>query len=268
MTDDTLRRQFAYEVAGAKAILSATARDRPAVYAKVYDGFYSQFGDVPHASGADSTRAQLAFIGHFVKGSNLTFVEFGPGRCGLLLEMAKRVRQVIGIEASAVATTVDGAPNNLSIVVAPEGAWDLPNSSVDVVYSNQVLEHLHPEDCRAVLTESLRVLKPGGRLLALTPSSLTGPHDISRHVTDYPEYPVAAGLHLIEYDSGGLIALVSDVGFKSLELFIGSNSNGLRVPAAIGPWLDRALKLLPRAVRLGKFGRGLAGIRLAAVKPA
>lgn len=46
----------------------------------------------------------------------------------------------------------------------------LPASSVDVVYSEEVIEHIDREAGQRMLTECLRVLKPGGILRITTPS--------------------------------------------------------------------------------------------------
>ncbi len=269
MLNERIKQQFDFEVAGAKAIMAASAVDRPGVYAQIYDEFYSEFGQEPHgAKEALSTRAQIAFIRHFLRSKEITFVEFGPGICSLLLQMAQQVSQVIGIEASAVATAVENAPSNLRIIVAPRGKWQLDDGSVDIVYSNQVLEHLHPEDCLIVLKESFRVLRPGGRLLALTPSRITGPHDISKDVPEHPTYPLAVGLHLIEYDSKSLARMVREAGFKRIGVFVGSNAKGILMPVGVGTLLDRLLSWAPRSIQTGRIGRGLAGIRMAAIKPA
>lgn len=40
------------------------------------------------------------------------------------------------------------------------GRWPYENNKFDVVFSNQVIEHLH--NCRLFATETFRVLKPGG----------------------------------------------------------------------------------------------------------
>lgn len=40
------------------------------------------------------------------------------------------------------------------------GKWPYPDNKFDVVFSNQVIEHLH--NCRLFATEAFRVLKPGG----------------------------------------------------------------------------------------------------------
>jgi len=49
-------------------------------------------------------------------------------------------------------------------------ALPLPDGSVDVVYSEEVIEHINREAGQRMLAECLRVLKPGGILRITTPS--------------------------------------------------------------------------------------------------
>jgi SAM-dependent methyltransferase len=48
---------------------------------------------------------------------------------------------------------------------------DLPNGSVDVVFTSNFLEHLaNKTECDSVFAEVLRVLRPGGRLIVMGPN--------------------------------------------------------------------------------------------------
>jgi SAM-dependent methyltransferase len=69
--------------------------------------------------------------------------------------------------------------DSAEVRIAPDGTLPLPESSVDVVVSFQVLEHV--ADISRYLSEARRVLRPGGRLLLSTHGSwLYHPHP-----TDY-----------------------------------------------------------------------------------
>jgi len=71
------------------------------------------------------------------------------------------------------------APANSGFVCTSGVAIDLVAGSVDLAYSNQFTEHLHPDDLTWQLREIHRVLHPGGAYLCRAPSRLRGPHDIS-----------------------------------------------------------------------------------------
>ena len=70
---------------------------------------------------------------------------------------------------------VEGAPNLKAQAAARginvtsfdlNGRWPYPDNKFDVVFSNQVIEHLH--NCRLFATEAFRVLKPGGTAIVAT----------------------------------------------------------------------------------------------------
>ena len=78
--------------------------------------------------------------------------------------------------------------------------------------SNQVIEHLHPEDLEAHLRGAYSILKGGGRYVFCTPHRYTGPHDVSRvFKTDEPK-----GMHLREYTYQELVEAVKRAGFSRI----------------------------------------------------
>ena len=66
--------------------------------------------------------------------------------------------------------------------------------SIDVIYSNDVVEHLHEEDMLEQTSSIRRALTSGGVYVCVTPNRLSGPHDVSKHFSDKAE-----GFHLREY---------------------------------------------------------------------
>lgn len=58
------------------------------------------------------------------------------------------------------------------VLLADAAKMPLENNSVELVFSNSVLEHIR--DLESVLREIKRVLKPGGLLIATIPSDLLG----------------------------------------------------------------------------------------------
>jgi SAM-dependent methyltransferase len=81
----------------------------------------------------------------------------------------------------------------------------------DIVFWNDVIEHLPLAVADRYLQAIKRILQPGGRLITCTPSRLTGPHDVSRFVIPAGEQPM--GLHLREYSHRELRALLQRAGF-------------------------------------------------------
>lgn len=89
-------------------------------------------------------------------------------------------------------------------------------NSYDIVLSNQVIEHLHPDDKIAHFKGVHAILKQGGHYIFSTPHVLTGPHDVSRVF----EKRVAEGMHLKEYSFSELAAIAKEAGFKKISLAV------------------------------------------------
>jgi len=94
--------------------------------------------------------------------------------------------------------------------------------SFDAVISDQVLEHLHPDDLPTHLRAARALLRPGGRLAFGTPHAYTGPHDVSRVF----DLEVAAGMHLHEYTYDELGRALQEAGFREV-------SAPLRLPVSL-----------------------------------
>jgi SAM-dependent methyltransferase len=253
----TLKDQFEFERASALRLKSASTEERQALYERIYGEYYARFGN--HDLPPNPAR-QLQFLRHFLS-DNAVFVEIGPGSCDTLIEAAKLCREAIGIEAATQRTERQHLPANVTILQSRGTDWPLADASADVVYSNQVLEHLHPDDCAAIARTAYRVLRQGGYFVAVTPHNLTGPHDVSREFSD-----IACGLHLIEYDNATLGSLLRRTGFFSVTAFSGARGTFLPVPLSAISKLERSVALLPKAVRRAALMRALVGIRLVAKK--
>jgi SAM-dependent methyltransferase len=140
---------------------------------------------------------------------------------------------------------------------------DLPleNGTVDVAYSNQVMEHLHPDDARQQLRNIYRVLKNGARYICVTPNRLTGPHDISQYFDS-----VASGFHLKEYSISELCALMLEAGFTRVSACYSVRGAPLMVAAKLVGLLERLLGRLPRAIRNSYIGSHLVCHQVIATK--
>lgn len=120
-----------------------------------------------------------------------------------------------------------------------------PLGFYDIIVSNQVIEHLHPEDLYNHFKGTASILSNEGRYIFSTPHMLTGPHDISRVFK--LEKPV--GMHLKEYTYRELKEILLASGFKKVY-------SVLRLPR-LQPkissfyldylcWIEKLLESLPR----------------------
>jgi len=96
-----------------------------------------------------------------------------------------RVERHIGVEAFSPAP--DPLPPNVEWHRRTLGDLSpIEDSSVDLVFAGEVLEHLWPEDVAGFLAEAHRVLRPGGTIAVDTPNRLV----TSKLEWDHPQHTV------------------------------------------------------------------------------
>lgn len=128
----------------------------------------------------------------------------------------------------------------------------MPSGSVDVAYSNQLMEHLHPDDALEQLANIHRALKPGSVYYCVTPSRISGPHDISVYFDT-----VAQGLHLKEYSYRGLTDLFRQAGFRRVAYYV--SRLGGAVPRPLLFALEALLENIPGSWRPTLCQNAIAG---------
>ena len=111
-----------------------------------------------------------------------------------------------------------------------------------MAFSNQLMEHLHPDDALEQLTQIIAALAPGGRYLCVTPNRLNGPHDVSRGFDT-----TATGLHLHEYTVRELAGIMKKAGFRRVQAYFTSGHLCISTAPAIA--LEGALACLPRSLQ-------------------
>lgn len=141
----------------------------------------------------------------------------------------------------------------------------VPENSVKIAYSNQLMEHLHPDDAFEQLGNIYQTLVPSGVYVCVTPNYLTGPHDISRYYDD-----VATGFHLKEYTVTELSQLFKRIGFIRVRTY--ARIKGIRVflPLFVVKLCEKGLSVLPNSLRKtlasSRIVSKLLGIRIIGVK--
>lgn len=254
----------------AAELRASTSAERQSLYNLAYDELFRQVPDLPMLLSQSAEEAGR-YVGKELTGlkplihEDTIFAEIGPGNCGLSIAVAPRVAHVYAIDVSKSPARIENAPANLSLILSDGTSIPLPPNSVDVVYSNQLMEHLHPDDAHAQLRNVFQVLKKGGRYYCVTPNRVTGPHDISREFD-----PVATGLHLREYSVSELEETFSSAGFSGTKIALRLGSKIVFLPAFPFKILESFFDLMPHRLRKAcTFNRPitfLLGIRIIATK--
>jgi len=196
----------------------------------------------PEDSRADVAK-QMLFMRRFLR-PHTTLLEIGPGDCAFSFEAARSVRQVYAVDVDAVLSRNAEPPANFRLFLSDGVSVPVPAGSVDLAYSNQLMEHLHPDDAREQLGNIFAALAPGGAYVCLTPNRLDGPHDISRWFSDE-----ASGFHLKEYTVTELAALFRETGFRRVRAYARTKGVWLPVPLALVVGLEAMLERAPADLR-------------------
>ena len=146
---------------------------------------------------------------------------------------------------------------NIEVVISDGTSLPVQPGSVDVAYSVQLMEHLHPDDALLQLTNVVRAVRPGGVYICITPNRVSGPHDVSRGFDK-----VATGFHLREYTGREIRKMFLSAGFTHIDFYAGGRGHYIRIPAALGLPAETAFERLPMVVRRTKISALVAHVLL------
>jgi len=266
---EQLKQHYEIEKELAGRLRQASRQERTRLYSLVYDELYRKVPYLVRGKPTEQQEADLKVQERLLEGflkDETAFLEIGPGNCTLSFSLARRVAQVFAVDVSEEMTRQqEKVPANFELILSDGTSIALLPESIDVAFSNQFLEHLHPEDVLDHLANVYKVLKPGGVYLCVTPNRLNGPHDISRYFDE-----IATGFHLKEYTCQELSLLFEQIGFSRLHAYIGGRGIYFPWPVIVVRWLETILAVLPYRLRVSvawnPILRGILGIRLAGIK--
>jgi len=246
-----LRRHYEVERELGDRLRTLPATERRAMYGRIYNELFSRVPDHPQLTRKVSPeRSRQKYLSEFrVLKKFLTpateMIEIGAGDAALSRYAAGFVRRVTALDVSDAILKDIAIPDNMRMVVFDGCDIPVEGGSIDVAYSNQVIEHLHPEDAALQARSILRALKPGGCYVCLTPNRLNGPHDISMYFDT-----VATGLHMKEYTYRELDGFFRGLGFDRTRACVGLKGRFALVPIWCVGVFETALSLLPVRMRI------------------
>lgn len=209
-------------------------RDQPDRQALVRDGYY----DDPLLSAAERYRCSNEWqeIRALLPSNRGTALDVGAGRGIATYALACEGFQVTSLEPDPSALVGAGAIEalardaKLSIEITRTFSEQLPypNATFDVVFARAVLHHM--QDLSAACREFRRVLKPGGRLIAVRE------HVISHH----EDLAAFLAIHPLHSFYGGENAFLLDEYRDAIV------SAGLQIQAVLAP-LETSINLSPHS---------------------
>ncbi len=120
--------------------------------------------------------------------------------------MRQRALEMLGQQHAANLHVGDFLASEVS---GADGPWSL-------VYWNDVLEHIPPDEIGDWLERICRMLPPGGQLVTVTPNWHVRPSDVTSML--WPPRTEAAGLHLKEYTLREIHAMLRRAGFAHVAM--------------------------------------------------
>lgn len=270
-SDERLEAHYRVERRLANRLRAAPgAAERRAIFATMYTELFREIPDHPRLlSKGDSAAERQRDIDWDLRqlepylAPGCTFLEIGAGDCALSARVANIAATVYAVDISNQARAP--LPANVRHVTTDGSSIEVPAASVDLAFSDQLMEHLHPDDAVEQLKNIHRALKPGGAYFCITPNSLYGPSDISAYFDH-----VARGFHLKEYTLREMRAMFAQAGFPRMHAYVGARGWFMRCPCGLLEGLESLLGALPvkmrRRIADTPVLRALLGVRVAAIK--
>jgi len=247
---DQITEHYEVEKSLASRLKSAPKEERMELYSKLYDELMTRVPHHPRLTRTssesfvrDNVAKQIGVLKRYLI-PGCVFLEVGPGDCSLAQEAAKTASHVYAADVSSATAVIKDAPANFELIVFNGTTLPLDSDIVDVAYSNQLMEHLHPDDALDQLQSIYRCLKPGGVYVCATPNRLGGPYDISKYFDR-----VASGFHLREYSARELARLFRSAGFSEIKCGFIAKGRSLVLHSALVLPYECVLAVLPYSVR-------------------
>lgn len=247
-TVDRVERHYVIERELADRLRHSTPDERLHLYQDVYDLLFQQVPDHPLVTPDIEERervvaTQTAFLSQLMPAGGV-FMEVGSGDGRLSIAMASHAGTVHAVDVSTEISKCAIFPANCRFVLSTGCRIPVEPNSVHLAFSDQLMEHLHPDDAVVQLREIYAALAPQGIYLAFTPNRLSGPHDVSKFFDDD-----ARGFHLKEYTTWELRQLLQTVGFRKVYVPMQIRGRARLVPSGPVAAIERAIGWTPRRVR-------------------
>ena len=246
-TYEQLLNHYLVEKKLADKLKASNRESRKEIYSSMYDELFQKVPDHPRLTCRDSleqsaywNKVKYSLVRRHVRGDTV-FLEFAPGDCQFAYKIADTVREVFAVDISDQRSHREQVPDNFKLIVYD--GYNLPEiklNSIDIVFSFQLIEHLHHEDAGSHFELVQKILKPGGKYVFQTPHALSGPYDVSKYFSE-----IAEGFHLKEWTYREMKALVLKSGFSSFLPRLSTAGIDIAMPFSYFSGLEKLLEQYP-----------------------
>ncbi len=267
-TAESIERQFIVEKGLADRLRNSKPEERKNILSTMYDELFAKVPEhsrLTRRSDPEKTRqynrSKAGLLRRFLN-PNIVFLEFGSGDCQFAEEIAKQAKEVIGVDISDQRDPAKPSPPNFRLVTYDGTNLDsIASDSVDLAFSDQLLEHLHPEDAQNHIALIFRILRKGGNYVLRTPHAHSGPHDISKYFCYEPQ-----GFHLKEWTFTELRAAMLAARFSRVTAMRSIRGTTFNIPFLYLTVAEKLIGSCPGAVRKFLAGWFIPTVLVAATK--
>jgi len=220
ITEDMVLLHWVLEKSLTRELLSSTHENRRTVFERCYTKLYSELPWLNEYVGrADTTPIETRFKTwlKLVGDPPKRIYEVGSGKGELISYLSEKGHYCVATEITEERGLRRESDN---LVWSSTDGTHLDqytdSNYYDIVISNQVIEHLHPEDIGEHFKGVHSILKENGVYILNTPHKYLGPSDLSK-IFDYKE-PIC--MHLKEYTLNELKKHMEKAGFKKIKSII------------------------------------------------
>ncbi len=263
---DKLVRSYALEKRFHEAILNEPSYEKRRemyddIYTRVFEIYGATFSidldatSTPKDGTVEMLRPEL---------NGRAILDVGCGAGEFLISCSRMVepRRLVGLDVFA--KDMDALEHKLTFLKRDVIRFEL-SEKFDVVVTDNVMEHIAPQDVQEHLSSIWSALEPGGTLVIFTPHRFFGPWDVTRIRDDnYAGWIEAEGTHLREYTYAELASALRQAGFDDLRTVhpkarLGYRSKHARMPLDIlirgerRPRLVRRLQAMEKRFRYPAF---------------
>ncbi len=244
---DEIRQHAALEGLLTDSLRASAPEARFELFCDAYSRLYAE---LPWLASAQSGRHYEDWLALLGPGTRI--LEIGSGAGGLIRCLAERGFDCVGTEISAhrgAALDTDESGVTWHRTDGVHLTDFEEDGAFDHLISDQVFEHLHPDDAATHLATARTLLAEGGSYILRTPHRSAGPHDLSRVFGfDAPVF-----MHLREYGFAELAEMAAACGYSRTEAVV-----ALPHPGSSRRTVHVSERYLRYNIRLDAFERRLA----------